>query len=352
MRLQRLKNIFSYNRYVKLQRDFNTPFKALLASSGAFNRSFELLTNDMKKMLVERSDMQLWEAYFKQCACQVGVENAMFKVEPSDEKVSAYFIAPGHNCMTYNPQRWNKGIVNNSLVASLQQAEKSIYSQHGEDGVIEALLNKIPVNHKFIVEFGAHDGINMSNSRYLIKDKGWSAFLIEGDKRFYSKLEKVYDKQDNVKCLQSFVTPENIDQLFTQAKVPVDFEVLSIDIDSIDYYVWEGLLKFFPKIVIVEYNSVVAGDVEYIVERDKAIELSGTSEEGASLLAYERLAEKKGYQLVYTELSGANAFFIHESIKQYFPDTDWQQLTVSNLYQPSQFGELAGGKAINGRGYK
>lgn len=154
-----------------------------------------------------------------------------------------------------------------------------------------------------------------------------------------------------MKTLQSFVTPENINQLFTDAGVPVDFDVLSIDIDSIDYFVWEGLTEYTPRIVIVEYNSAIPATEEYIAPRDEAIKLSGTSDEGASLLAYERLAKRKRYQLVYTELSGSNAFFIHESCKQYFPDTDWSQFTVENLYQPPQFGVLAGGKAINGRGY-
>lgn len=352
MRLKKLINIFDYNRLLKLRHDFNTPFKALLASSGAFKSSFDLVTKDSQTMQVGRADDKLWTAYFNQQACEVNVEQAMFKVRPSDNKQPVYFIAPGHNCMTHQPQRWNKGVVKNSLVNYLQQAEKAVYSQHGEDGILEALLDKIPVKRKFIVEFGAYDGINMSNSRYLIKDKGWSAFLIEGDKRFYSKLKNVYPDQFSVKILKSLVTPENIDQLFTQADVPVDFEVLSIDIDSIDYYVWQGLLMFTPKIVVVEYNSVVSPEIEYIVDRNKAIELSGTSQEGASLLAYDRLAREKNYQLVYTELSGSNAFFIHDSIKQYFPETDWTQLTVSNLYQPPQFGELAGGKAVNGRGYR
>lgn len=302
-------------------------------------------------MKVGRTDGALWEAYFHHDAGEVKVEQAMFKVRPFDKKQSAYFIAPGHNGMTHKPQRWNSNILQNPLVSQLQQAEKAVYSQHGEDGVLATLLGKIPVKHKFIVEFGAHDGVNMSNSRHLIKDKGWSAFLIEGDKRFYSKLSNVYKGESTVKILNSFVTPENINQLFTQAGVPADFEVLSIDIDSIDYYVWQGLTEFTPKIVVIEYNSVVPPDVEYIVERDKALELSGTSKEGASLLAYDRLAREKAYQLIYTELSGANAFFIHDSCKQYFPGVDWSELTASNLYQAPQFGELAGGKAVNGRGY-
>ena len=250
--------------------------------------------------------------------------------------------------MTYDPQRWNKETLNIPLVKQLQQSERKVFSQHGEDGVIEELLQYIPSKHNFLVEFGAHDGIYMSNSRYLIKDKNWSAYLIEADKRFYSALKSVYQGHPHVKIQKTFVTPENINDLFSQAGVPKDFEIMSVDIDSIDYLVWEALTQFTPKIVIVEYDSTVPPNVEYIVERGEAFRLGAT---GASLLAYENLAKRKGYQLIYTELSGSNAFFIHESCKQYFNDVDWSQLTSATLHQPPQFGVLAGGKAVNGRGY-
>jgi len=351
MRIKYLPNLFNLQRLTRLRRDFNQPFKALLACSGIFSGTYKLAAKDGSVLTVTGHDRPLWQTYFKPEKCDVRITDGMFRVTPSDHRLPAYSIPPGHNGLTFMPSRWNDAAANIPIINNLQQSEKSIFSQHGEDGVIEALLKNIPIKHNYLVEFGAHDGINMSNSRYLIKEKNWSAFLIEGDKRFYATLSNLYQGYSRVKTQETFITPENIDDLFTQAGVPEDFDLMSIDIDSIDYHVWEGLNKFTPKIVIVEYNSTVPADVEYIVDRNDAIKLSGTSKEGASLLAYEKLAIRKGYQLIYTELSGSNAFFIHESCKQYFTDVDWSQLNTDSLYQSPQFGVLAGGKAVNGRGY-
>ncbi len=351
MRLKYLPNLFKFRRLTRLRGDFNRPFMALLASSGMLSRSFTLSVKDGSRLTVNGHDRLLWLAYFKQEQCEVNIKEGKFHVTPHDNRIPAYSIPPGHSRMTFNPQRWNQDCLTSPLIEQLQQSEKSVFSQHGEDGVIEALLKYIPAKHNYLVEFGAHDGSNMSNSRYLIKDKDWSAFLIEADKRFFAQLNELYPHHARVKIQKTFITPENIDELFSAAGVPEDFEIMSVDIDSIDYFVWQGLNKFTPKIVIVEYNSIVPSNIEYIVARDDAIKLGSTSKEGASLLAYERLANKKGYQLIYTELSGTNAFFIHESCKQYFADVDWSQLTSANLLQPPQFGVLAGGKAINGRGY-
>lgn len=351
MRIKYLPNLFRFHRLTRLRCDFHQPFTALLASSGMFSRSFKLSAKDGSSLTVNGHDRLLWHAYFKQEQCKVSIKDEKFHVIPQDDHIPAYSISPGHNRITFNPQRWNQDCLNSPLIKHLQQSEKSVFSQHGEDGVIAALLKYIPAKHNFLVEFGAHDGTNMSNSRHLIKDKGWSAFLIEADKRFFAQLNNLYQDHACVKTQMTLITPENIDDLFTAAGVPEDFEIMSVDIDSIDYFVWQGLNKFTPKIVIVEYNSIVPSDIEYIVARDNAIKLGATSKEGASLLAYERLAKKKGYRLIYTELSGTNAFFIHESCKQYFADVDWSQLTSANLLQPPQYGVLAGGKAINGRGY-
>jgi len=351
MRLKYLPNLFKLRRLTRLRSDFTHPVRALFASSGVFSSGFDLKVKDGTTLNISGQDRTLWQAYFRPVQCDITIEDGKFHITPHDHSLPAYSVLPGHNDITFNPQRWNKDILTISIIEQLQLSEKSVYSQHGEDGVIEALLNYIPTKHKYLVEFGAHDGTNMSNSRYLIKEKNWSALLIEGDKRFFAQLNSLYQNQPGVKTQKTFITPENIDDLFTQAGVPEDFEIMSVDIDSIDYHVWEGLTKFKPKMVIVEYNSLVPADTEYVVERDDAIKLSGTSKEGASLLAYEKLAHKKGYQLIYTELSGANAFFIHASCTQYFPDVDWSQLNTASLYQPPQFGVLAGGKAVNGRGY-
>jgi hypothetical protein len=348
MRPGDLIRMFDIGRYRKLRQDFKTPLRALYAASGAPKASQPLVTREGNIMKVGRGDLPLWQAYFSGHDCRIEIEGDLFKVTPGNKNHSVYFVKGGSQGVSYQPHRWQRRDERNPLLDELEASERRVYSQHGEDGVIQSLLDHIPAKHQFVVEFGAYDGICMSNSRYLLADKEWGGFLIEADKRFYAGLSRLYAHNERVKLHNGFVTEENINELFSRAGVPRDFEVLSIDIDSIDYYVWRGLTEFQPKIVIVEYNSSIAPDVDYVVPKSDAVKLSGTSREGASLLAWYKLGLEKGYHLVYGELSGANLFFVHESCSPYLNYTGIEPIDV---YQPPQFGVLAGGVAPNGRGY-
>ena len=107
-------------------------------------------------------------------------------------------------------------------------------------------------------------------------------------------------------------------------------------------------MDFRPKIVIIEYNASIKPDKEYVAPKEKVLEYSGTSNEGASILSLCKLGKRKGYRLIYAELSGANLFFVSESLIDYF-ETDG--FRPDEIYQPPQFGVLCGGSAPNGRGY-
>ncbi len=348
MTIRWLAGLFRISRYRSRRKDFRNPLLALVASAGVLKKTFMLKTNSGSVITVNRDDLPVWGEYFTSKTCKVSIADGLFHVVPNNPKFPPYDIKGACRCFTHNPQRWNKDAYRNPLVRNLESAEHCLYSQHGEDGVIAALLEKIPVRHKYLVEFGADDGINMSNSRNLIQNGNWAALLIERDQRSFSKLRLLYKCNCNVITLNEFVTADNINELFRQAAVPNDFELLSIDIDGPDYYVWEGLTDFQPRIVIIEYNSSIPPDREYVVGQSEATALGGTSREGASILSLYKLGKEKGDNLIYCELTEGNLFFIHESCKQYL---DYIELTPSELYQPPQFGLLSGGVAPNGRGY-
>lgn len=349
MRLRNLSRLFSAHRYRKLREDFRAPLRALVAASGVFRGTFRLTTRRGETMVVDRGDVPIWEEYFRPRACRVQIEDALFRILPSDPRWPEYRVAPGSGCATHQPARWNRAAYRSPLTARLEAAEKGIYSQHGEDGVIAELLRSITPARRYIVEFGAYDGCRMSNSRNLIVHAGWSALLIEADRRLYRALHALYRDNPRVVTFNALVTPENLNALFARAGVPPDFDVLSIDVDSIDYHLWEALHGYAPKIVIIEYNASIPPEQEYVVPRDLAASLSGTSREGASILSLYRLGRKKGYRLAYSELSGTNLFFVHDSC---WPRLDGLELSAAELYQPPQFGLLAGGSAPNGRGYR
>lgn len=346
MRLSRLRGL-SPGRYRKLKRDFSNPLQALLASSGLSGKTFTLHTLDGHDMQVNRADLPAWQEYFAPSVCHVEINNGLFHIQPMNTSHPAYNIKGASTGFTYQPERWQSAL-HLPLIQELENAEKSIYSQHGEDGVIQALLKHIPVKHRFVVEFGAYDGEYMSNSRHLIKDHDWNALLIEPDPRFFKRLHRLYQDNPRVTLLNEFIYKENINTLFQQGGVPRDFEVLSIDVDGPDYYLWQALTEFEPKIVLLESNPSIPADEHYVVAESDAFQLSGTSREGASLKAFCELGKQKGYHLVYIELSGANLFFVHHSCIEYF---DIEGIEPDILYQPPQFGVLAGGRAANGRGY-
>lgn len=348
MRLKGLNRVFSYARYRKLKRDFENPLQALRAAAGISSAVISLRTRAGETMQVDRGDLPLWNAYFNHDGCEVRIERGMFHVLPVNADHPDYFIKGCGGGVTWKPQRWSDAGRHREFIDRLQGRERSVWSQHGEDGVLEALMEKVSSAEKYIVEFGAYDGICMSNSRYLIHDQGWSALLIEADPRFYRRLRALYENSPSVTTRKSFVTPENINGLFADAGVPRDFDILSIDIDSIDYYVWEALTEFSPKIVVVECNASIPPDREYVVPKEKAMEYSGTSREGASILSLYALGRRKGYHLVYAELSGANLFFVHED---HIDHIAARGIGPADVYQPPQFGVLCGGSAPNGRGY-
>lgn len=349
VRLRYLPEALDLRRCKKLRRDFQTPVRALVAASGVVRRPVRLMTRTGATMIVDRGDAPLWREYFHPNVCFVEIKDGLFHVLPRDLGTTPYYVAGGRNCLTHKPQRWNREAYRSPLVSQLEGAEHGVYSQHGEDGVIGELLRSIGPTHRFIVEFGAYDGIAMSNSRNLIVHANWSALLIEGNRRFFRSLSKLYRHHPTVTTLNAFVTTENINTLFHDAGVPREFDLLSIDVDSIDYYLWQALTEFRPNIVLIEYNASIPPDENYVVPKSDALRLSGTSREGASIQALYRLGKDKGYRMVYSELTGANLFFVRDDLCDAL---NAPELSPEALYQPPQFGLLGGGSAPNGRGYR
>jgi hypothetical protein len=175
---------------------------------------------------------------------------------------------------------------------------KNNYSQFGEDGIIEEILKLIPNKNNWCVEFGAWDGIHLSNTYSLIKNNNYKSVLIEADKKKFRVLE------DNLKKLDAILVNEfvmfsgknTLDNILSNTPIPQDFDFLSIDIDGNDYYILESLDLYKPKLVCIEYNPTIPNEVSYVQPKDFNIH------RGASALAILNLAESKGYSLAATTM--------------------------------------------------
>lgn len=189
----------------------------------------------------------------------------------------------------------------------LLEYKRDVYSQTGEDGIIERILEIIPQNDKWCVEFGAWDGLYITNTRYLIENKGFSAVLIESDKEKFPDLQRNYSKYDNVIAINKFVgftVNDNLDHILSTTTIPEDFDFLSIDIDGNDYHVWKAMSKYKPKLVVIEFNPTIPTNIAFIQPADPSIN------QGCSVLSLVELGKDKGYELV--SLLPYNAFFVRQ----------------------------------------
>lgn len=192
----------------------------------------------------------------------------------------------------------------------LNEFAKDVNSQGGEDGIIEKALEVIGNSDHWCVEFGAWDGMHLSNTYNLIKNRGYSAALIEGDPKRFRELEKNFKGNRNVNAINAFVGFEEgngLDSLLIAKGIPIDFDLLAIDIDGNDYHVWAAVKHYRPKVVVIEYNPTIPNPVEFVQPRNMRIA------QGSSILSIDKLAERKGYELV--AVTRLNAIFVDS---QYF----------------------------------
>jgi hypothetical protein len=182
--------------------------------------------------------------------------------------------------------------------ASINRFERRIYSQNGEDGILQYIFHKIGATNKFFVEVGAGDGIQC-NTRFL-KRLGWEGLQIDA-----------YEQGDIKK---HFVSTENVETILKRYKVPFDLDLLSIDIDGNDYWIWQAIVSYKPRVVMIEYNAMLGDKKSLVMPYNKRHNWNGSDYFGASLSALARLAKKKGYVLVGTNKTGVNAFFVERSL--------------------------------------
>lgn len=207
-------------------------------------------------------------------------------------------------------------VISQRLAAEYESFKRNVYSQTGEDGLIEYFLNRLGIETGYFVEFGAWDGKHLSNCAYLA-EKGWSGCFIEGDSTRFLDLVRNYGDNSRIDQVNCFVTPEgpqSLDAILTGIGAPKRIDVLSIDIDGYDYAIWEHLSLFEPMLVVVEYNPTIPANVVHIQdEHDQTCF-------GNSLAAFWELGKAKGYKLVAT--SDWNGFFIREAdcVQHHIPD--------------------------------
>ncbi len=223
----------------------------------------------------------------------------------------------------------------------IKDKEFSIFSQFGEDGIIQFLVNSIEIEHKTFIEFGVED-FSESNCRFLMMKDNWRGFVIDGSERNISRLVKSYYywKYD-LQAICAFVDKDNIEDLLDQSGFNHDLGILSIDLDGVDFFILSSIARFKPRILICEFNPIFGPTRKVTVPYDKRFQrfkhhYSGLYW-GASLSALNDVATSLGYELVGTNSTGHNAFFIrNDLIRPPFHRIDPEQAFDFPTYRDSR----------------
>ncbi len=201
---------------------------------------------------------------------------------------------------------------------SLADAEFCVFSQWGEDGIIDWLVRHVPMPNTRFIEFGV-ETFREANCRFLLQNRNWRGLVIDSNEQQMQQLrnDNIFWMYDLV-ALTAFITAENINGLFRRAGFEGPLGILSVDIDGNDYWVLEKIDSVDPAIIICEYNSLL-GDTRPVVVpyRADASRFDGHYSGlyyGVSIAALVLLAKRKGYTLVGTNSYGSNAFFVRDNL--------------------------------------
>jgi hypothetical protein len=189
-----------------------------------------------------------------------------------------------------------------------------VYSQFGEDGLIQLLLREIPIEDRTFIEFGVED-YAQATTRYLLVNDRWRGLVMDGSPENIAALQaEPISQWYDLSSVAAFITRENIDEILRAQGFTGPIGLLCVDIDGNDYWVWEALTVVDPVLVIVEYNYRFGPDLSVVVPYDPAFIKTEAHPSGvyygASLSALCHLANRKGYAFVGCSEGGVNAFFV------------------------------------------
>jgi len=190
------------------------------------------------------------------------------------------------------------------------------HSQFDEDGILAEIFRRIGTTNRQFVEFGSGDGLE-NNTLYLLC-QGWSGVWIDGNETFVQEQRRMYKPlvdAGRLKPLHAFVTTENINQLIGgEGGLSGSIDLLSIDIDGNDYYLFDAISIVRPRVVVIEYNAYVPPPISWKIPYDPSFAWDQTAYFNSSLSSTAALARKKGYTLVGCNFVGLNAFFVQTDL--------------------------------------
>lgn len=200
--------------------------------------------------------------------------------------------------------------------------EAKVFSEHGEDGILLYIFSTIGVTNRRFVEFGFGDGVECNTANLSI-NFGWHGLLMDRSVRACESAKDFYSKSltkatSAVLIRKQFITRHNINGLLERYSFKGEIDLLSIDIDGNDYWVWKEIEVISPRLVVIEYNASFGPEfsvtIPYEAKFDRHSKHYSGWYHGASLKALQKLGQEKGYRLIGCESAGVNAFLVREDL--------------------------------------
>jgi hypothetical protein len=231
--------------------------------------------------------------------------------------------------------RMNETLVD-EIIKDIHRSEFKVFSQFGDDGIIQFLINYLEIENRNFIEFGVQN-YTESNTRFLLLNNNWKGLIFDSSEQNiqYIRQDRIYWLHE-LKAVCEFISKENINQLIKDNGFIGEIGLLHIDIDGNDYWVWDAIDVIRPDIVIMEYNSVFGWEHPWTIPyNNRFTRFSGHFSGlyfGASLLALCDLANVKGYSFIGCNSSGNNAYFIKNAKMR-----DLKQVSAQDGFVLSQF---------------
>lgn len=214
----------------------------------------------------------------------------------------------------------------------LEQFGYRTFSQNDEDGILQEIFRRIGKTRGTFLEFGVEVG--RQNNSLLLLYTGWSGMWIEADASACAAIRSDFSQYLSVgqlKLENALVSPDNINS-FIDSLGDTELDLLSIDVDGNDYWIWEAL-RHRPKVIVCEYNAKFVPPVEWVMPYDPSHVWDESDYQGASLQSFVGLGRQKGYSLVGCCIAGVNAFFVRDDLlHDKFSHSD-----VATLYNPPRY---------------
>jgi len=222
-------------------------------------------------------------------------------------------------------------------IRSLSEVEFTVFSQFGDDGIIQWLQHNLEIPNKTFIEFGVED-YRESNTRFLMMNDNWAGFVMDSSEAHIARIvNSEYFWRYELLAKRAFIDKDNINELLSGSGFDKEIGLLHIDLDGNDYWIWQAITVISPIVVVVEYNSIFGIDRAITVPYDRAFDRAKKHYSnlyfGTSLRALYQLAKVKGYAFVGCNGAGNNAYFVrHDKL-----NTIVREMSLESGYMPSRF---------------